>query len=241
MKRCRDSEPDTLDIIDLTKEAESPLNLKTYNEQLQDIIETVLQNESHLLPASDLLMLGIYSSLTEDAKELYFKLLNHRQFKYHRLTALIGAYPTIAVECAAKELENNQIQFIHSNCNDQNSPPELNQLFSLLLRHELDKMAASNNISTKGLKKPQLIETLMSYFTHHLKLSNEKIIEKVIELTGPFLILDESCRNTFHAIFVIYHRSFEWPADDKFLLDSILTNSTKESISRHYYPYKVVR
>ena len=57
--------------------------------------------------------------------------------------------------------------------------------------------------------------------------------------TGRVIKITDPPRDTFHRLFVIYNRAREWPEDDKFMTNSILTNLRDNA--RRFPSYKVHR
>ncbi|KAJ3287239.1 hypothetical protein HK104_008708 [Borealophlyctis nickersoniae] len=214
----------------------SDLKRLSYIEQLENIISVVMAEEMHLLDEDDRTIIATYRNLPECAKELYFKLLNHRTLKFERVDKL--NYPSISdlnggldALCYAKPFRFT----------DESGPPDLMGWLGLLRRDELDELAKGRHICTAGKSvndvrellvrstKSQTILSFLSASSQRMQSSRSNNVEdnlktQVRRKLGKVIRLSDVPRDTFHRIFVISNRTREWPEDDKFMTNSILTN-----------------
>ncbi|KAJ3051552.1 hypothetical protein HK097_007432 [Rhizophlyctis rosea] len=240
------SEPDGEWVKVPTDEPETPTASKEYRrlsylDQMDHIITAVREDESHLLDEHDRVIIAAYDNLPEDAKELYFKLLNNRTLKYERIDKF--NYPYIEnLDSAVQTLK--MVEFL-----DDTGPDDLDGWMSLLRRDELVDMAKDRRISPTGKTIDDLRDAILKSLRNQpllqffggsggsraektFLLQVQRRIGKVIKITSP-------PRSTFHRLFIIYNRTREWPEDDKFMTNSILTNLRDNA--RRFPTYRVYR
>ncbi|KAJ3035101.1 hypothetical protein HDV00_004323 [Rhizophlyctis rosea] len=224
--------------------AEAPKRL-SYLDQMSLIIDAVQKDESHLLDEKDQSIINAYLSLPNESKEVYFKLLNNRTFKYERVDKL--NYPFI-------ESLERAIQFLKSaGFLDDAGPESIDEWMSLLRRDELVDLAKDRRVSATGKSITELRNAIMKSSRSQPLLqfmlpascgggsskADKALLLHVQRKIGKVIKLSTKARDTFHRVFIIYNRTREWPEDEKFMTNSILTNLRDKA--RKFPTYNVHR
>jgi fanconi-associated nuclease 1 len=218
----------------------------TYVEQMDLALVSVLQEEFHLFPESELNFLQSYRKLNNDSKMLHFSTLNNRTYKWERIENL---YPKVA------NMTELYITLLNSLDHQMpvfefGGPESLEESLALLRRHELESLCDRHRVPHSSKQMPDLIKDLIKTtknqpvlsFFQEKKSSIENLANEVSQYTGHMVKLTQRVRFLFHCVFVAYLRSSRWPMEDSFMTESILSNVLDSNPTKMYHaPFKITR
>ena len=201
------------DEIQLTPEVTEP-NL-SYVEQFEECLNGVLDSESFLV---DDRIAGIFLSLPLSSKEIYIKLFN-RIVRWIPISKLCSD----CMDC--DEVFAATLVLLDKGFVDFGGPTTFMEWENIATKNVLEEICKDQGIKFSGLRKSELAAILLSHF-------NEKGLKYIQDKIGPVVMIDSMVRESFIHYFIIYQRLTNWPADEKFMLPSILSNLKLDNISR---------
>eukprot|EP00842_Homolaphlyctis_polyrhiza_P003856 jgi/Hompol1/4471/HPOL_001730-RA len=216
----------------------------SYIEQMQQMIDSVLEEERHLFNEGQLAHIAAYCSLSDAAKVVFFRLIARKSSKYERVSR-VRVPDHFEPRAIIEELA--EANLVHLG-----GPATFSDHLDLLFKGELDEIAKqyqirSGNQTVEALRSSILKAVkgqrrLMTGAAKHRRGTEELLIASAERYLGQLFRISQFARNTFHRLIVIHDRMSAWPRSGNFLLDSILTNVPKDSSSRRNFPkYKVYR
>ncbi|KAJ3130173.1 hypothetical protein HK098_005420 [Nowakowskiella sp. JEL0407] len=200
-------------------------NRKSYLEQMQMFIATVLESEKHLFTESEI----------------------ETSFKFIRLSKIKWKSETNSISDACTELCSEKLRFAKNF-----GPDSLSEWLDILTKDELMEFAKNRKIPYLSKKKVSEIrldlqtnvtsQSTLSFSNLKHKENNvgsDRLLSEIKRLIGPVIILNETIRDLFHRLFIVYNRTMNWPDRDQFMTNSILTNLRKDP--RKFPDYEVYR
>ena len=223
-----------------------------YVEQLDLVINGCMQEESILFSEDEMSVIQDYRNLDVVVKEVWFRLLNHRKYKWERLDKLVSndkAHLRYAESVdVLKDVEF--VDFLR-----KGDSRRLDVVIDVASRDELVEVAKNYGVKTVGVKKDQLKASIIassktqSSICNWLRVPNgnpeniqNSLLNALLKVVGPVFQLKSQVREVFHRLFVVYFRVSSWPEDDKFMNSSIMSNLSENHASKYsFVPYKVHR